>query len=59
MWGIICILIVLWVLTSSGKQTYQKPNNNNNNNNDDSFDDFIMYDIVSDGDLDGNFSDEY
>jgi hypothetical protein len=58
MWGIICILIVLWVLTSSGKQTYQKPNNNNNNN-DDSFDDFIMYDIVSDGDLDGNFSDEY
>lgn len=57
MWAVICLLIIIWALTapSDKKEHYQ----NQDNDDDSSFDDFIMYDIVSDGELDGNFSDEY
>lgn len=63
MWAVILLIIfVCWAMSADRKAYYQQQNQNiidDNQDDDDYFDDFIMYDVVSDGEFDGNFSDDY
>ena len=63
MWAVVFLIIIIWALNADRKAYIQQQNENDdivdNTENDNDFDDIIMYDIVSDGEFDGNFSDDY
>ena len=61
MWAVICLIIIIWALNADKKAYIQKQNENiiDDKTDDEYYDDFIMYDVVSDGEFDGNFSDDY
>lgn len=63
MWAVVLLIIIIWALNADKKAYIQKQNENDgiidDKTDDEYYDDFIMYDVVSDGEFDGNFSDDY